>query len=336
MTLEHTTLRKFLLQMEEDHSVDRDLVLLIEDIATSCRIISHQIRNGPFLDTLGTAETSNVQGEDQKKLDVIANDVILSHGANCGRVAALVSEELEDVIWLKDSPKAGDYLLYFDPLDGSSNLNINLSVGSIFSVVELEEDLSERSNDAVLLAGTKQIFAGYSLYGPSTSLVFSTGSGVNGFTLKIGTGEFLLTFPDMRLPETTSEFAINASRWRKWDPVICRYVQECIDGEEGPRQRTFNMRWTASMVAEVHRILTRGGIFLYPKDKENGAKGGRLRLLYEANPMSFIVEQAGGRATTGTQPILDVQPTAHHQRISVILGCRHEVERIETYYREMG
>lgn len=334
MTLEHTTLRKYLLQMQKEHGLDQDLTLLVEDIATSCRIISHQIRNGPFLDILGATETSNIQGETQKQLDVIANDVFLSHCSNCQRVAALVSEEMDDVIWLKETPKAGDYLVYFDPLDGSSNLNVNLSVGSIFSVVELEQDIETLTNEVVLLKGTKQVFAGYSLYGPSTSLVFSTGKGVQGFTHKMGTGEFLLTFPDMCLPDSTEEFAINASRWRHWDETIRRYVEECIKGENGPRQRSFNMRWTASMVAEIHRILTRGGVFLYPVDAENEQTGGKLRLLYEANPMSFIVEQAGGRASTGRERILGVQPQSHHQRISVIMGCRNEVELIESYYAE--
>jgi fructose-1,6-bisphosphatase I len=334
LTTERQTLRKFLLQEREKNDIGQDMMLLVEDIATSCRIIAHQIRNGPFLDILGATETSNVQGETQKQLDVIANDVFLSHCSNCARVAALVSEEIDDVIWLKDAPKKGDYLVYFDPLDGSSNLNVNLSVGSIFSVVELEEDLTTLSNDAVLIKGAKQVCAGYSLYGPSTSLVLSTGQGVNGFTHKIGSGEFLLTFADMKLPEETEEFAINTSRYRHWTPPIRRYVDECLDGETGVRKKPFNMRWTASMVAEVHRILTRGGVFLYPKDAANVHMGGKLRLLYEANPMGFIVEQAGGRATTGTERILDVQPTGHHQRVSVILGCKSEVELIESYYRE--
>ncbi|WP_298959905.1 class 1 fructose-bisphosphatase [uncultured Roseibium sp.] len=336
MTLEHMTLRKYLFQLQKEHGLDPDLMLLVEDIATSCRIISHQIRNGPFLDILGATETSNIQGETQKQLDVIANDVFLSHCSNCQRVAALVSEEMDDVVWLKEAPKAGDYLVYFDPLDGSSNLNVNLSVGSIFSVVELEQNIETLTNDVVLLKGTKQVFAGYSLYGPSTSLVFSTGKGVQGFTHKMGTGEFLLTFPDMCLPDTTEEFAINASRWRHWDETIRRYVEECIKGENGPRQRSFNMRWTASMVAEIHRILTRGGVFLYPVDRENEHAGGKLRLLYEANPMSFIVEQAGGRASTGRERILGVQPQSHHQRIAVIMGCRTEVELIERYYAEQA
>lgn len=334
MTIDRLTLRKFLLQEEKRHGLGQDMMLLIEDIGTSCRIIAHQIRNGPFLDILGAAETENVQGETQKQLDVIANDIFLSHCSNCARVAALVSEEIDDVIWLKDKPKKGDYLVYFDPLDGSSNLNVNLSVGSIFSVVELDEDIEDLSNEVVLIKGARQILAGYALYGPSTSMVLSTGHGVNGFTQKIGSGEFLLTFPDMTLPEETSEFAINASRFASWDGPIRRYVEDCLAGESGVRKKDFNMRWTASMVAEVHRILMRGGVFLYPRDAENAHMGGKLRLLYEANPMSFLIEQAGGRATTGTARILDVEPTGHHQRISVILGSRAEVEQIEAYHDE--
>lgn len=332
MSSDSQTLRQFLLAEQNQGRIAQDMVLLIEDIATSCRIIAHQVRNGAFLNILGATETSNVQGETQKKLDVIANDVFLRHCPNCARVAALVSEEIDDVIWLKDRPKAGDYLVYFDPLDGSSNLNVNLSVGSIFSIVELAEDITDTTNEAVLFEGAKQICAGYSLYGPSTSLILTTGNGVNGFTHKIGTGEFLLTFPDMRLPEETEEFAINASRFKKWDAPISRYVEECLEGKDGPRGKSFNMRWTASMVAEVHRILMRGGVFLYPKDSGNADMGGKLRLLYEANPMGFIVEQAGGKASTGTERILDVQPTSHHQRVSVILGSASEVDRIDSYY----
>jgi len=334
MTINRQTLRKFLLQEDKRHGLGQDMMLLIEDIGTSCRIIAHQIRNGPFLDILGATETENVQGETQKQLDVIANDIFLSHCSNCARVAALVSEEIDDVIWLKDAPKKGDYLVYFDPLDGSSNLNVNLSVGSIFSVVELDEDITDLSNDVVLIEGARQILAGYALYGPSTSMILSTGHGVNGFTQKIGSGEFLLTFPDMKLPEETSEFAINASRYGSWDAPIRRYIEECIEGENGVRKRKFNMRWTASMVAEVHRILMRGGVFLYPKDSENAHMGGKLRLLYEANPMGFIVEQAGGRASTGSERILDVQPTGHHQRISVILGSKSEVDLIDAYHAD--
>ncbi|MEP2781480.1 MAG: class 1 fructose-bisphosphatase [Pseudoruegeria sp.] len=334
MSVTSQTLRQFLLSEQAKNHLTRDMVLLIEDIATSCRGIAHQIRNGAFLNILGATETSNVQGETQKQLDIIANDFFLGHCPNCSRVAALVSEEIDDVIWIKDEPKAGDYIVYFDPLDGSSNLDVNLSVGSIFSIIELQEDITDITNEAVLFRGAKQICAGYSLYGPSTSLILTTGYGVNGFTHKIGTGEFHLTFADMQVPEETSEFAINASRSKNWDTVITRYVDECLAGQEGPRGRDFNMRWTASMVAEVHRILIRGGIFMYPKDSANAGMGGKLRLLYEANPMGMIIEQAGGRASTGTERILDVQPTSHHQRISVILGSAAEVERIEDYYSD--
>lgn len=328
------TLRQFLLGEQRQGRVAPDMVLLIEDIANSCRIIAHQIRNGASLNILGTTETSNVQGETQKKLDVIANDIFIEHCPNCSRVAALVSEEIDDVIWLKNEPRAGDYLVYFDPLDGSSNLGVNLSVGSIFSIVELTEDIRDRTNEAVLFSGAKQVCAGYSLYGPSTFLILTLGHGVVGFAHEIGTGEFNLTFPDMRLPQETEEFAINASRFKKWDASITRYVEECLEGKDGPRGKSFNMRWTASMVAEVHRILMRGGIFLYPKDAGNAVTGGKLRLLYEANPMGFIIEQAGGKASTGTARILDVEPTSHHQRVSVILGSASEVDRIDSYYKE--
>ncbi len=330
----HHTLRQFLLSEEKQGKMSSDMVLLIEDIATSCRIIAHKIRNGAFMDILGTADTSNVQGETQKQLDVIADEVFQEHCANCSRVAALVSEEIDEVIWLKDKPKAGDYLVYYDPLDGSSNLNVNISVGSIFSVVELEEDLVDVADAAVLIKGAKQICAGYALYGPSTSLILTTGHGVNGFTHKIGNGEFLMTFPDMKVGPATQEFAINASRARKWDPVIKRYVEECLDGTDGPRGKSFNMRWVASMVAEIHRILIRGGLFMYPMDSGNAKTGGKLRLLYEANPMGFIIEQAGGKASTGQGRILDVQPTGHHQRVSVLIGSAEEVDLIDSYYRD--
>ena len=226
------------------------------------------------------------------------------------------------------APEAGDYLLYFDPLDGSSNLDVNLSVGSIFAVMQVQSD-GDRN---VLHKGRKQVCAGYALYGPSTMLVLTVGDEVAGFTYQHGTGDFRLTHPDMKMPDETSEFAINMSRYRYWDAPIRRYVDECVAGEDGMRQRSFNMRWTASMVAEIHRILTRGGVFLYPADSNNRAAGGKLRLMYEANPMAMIVEQAGGAASTGHASIMDIQPTGAHQRIPVILGSRSEVERLANYH----
>lgn len=327
------TFRQFMLNEYRAHGTSKDLIFLLEDIATACRTISHKIRSGAFAGTLGATDDTNVQGETQKQLDVIANDQFMLHCANCSRVAALVSEELDNVVWLKDKADAGDYIIYFDPLDGSSNLELNISVGSIFSIVELKEPLTELTDEAVLIPGAEQICAGYSLYGPSTSLVLTTGHGVNGFTHLNGTGEFLLTFPDMTVPAETNEFAINASRQNYWEPAVARYIEECIQGVDGPRGRAFNMRWVASMVAEVHRILTRGGVFMYPRDAENASKGGRLRLLYEANPMGFIIEQAGGKASTGEMRIMDVQPDDLHQRVGVVLGSSAEVERIDSYHK---
>ncbi|MDC0739370.1 class 1 fructose-bisphosphatase [Cognatishimia sp. SS12] len=329
---EHITFRQFMLQEHRRVGVTKDLIFLLEDIATACRIISHQIRSGAFSGTLGATEDTNVQGETQKQLDVIANDQFMLHCANTSRVAALVSEELDNVVWQKDAPKKGDYIVYFDPLDGSSNLELNISVGSIFSIVELEEDLSSTDDAAVLIAGQKQVCAGYALYGPSTSLVVTTGDGVNGFTHLNGTGEFLLTFPNMTVPAATNEFAINASRQKYWYPPVARYVDECLHGSDGPRGKNFNMRWVASMVAEVHRILTRGGVFLYPVDTQNADMGGRLRLLYEANPMGFIIEQAGGKASVGGSRILDVAPSDLHQRVPVLLGSSEEIDLLDDYH----
>ncbi|MEE2945410.1 MAG: class 1 fructose-bisphosphatase [Pseudomonadota bacterium] len=329
---DHLTFRQFMLKEYRQHGISKDLIFLLEDIATACRTISHKIRSGAFAGTLGATDDTNVQGETQKELDVIANDQFMLHCANCSRVAALVSEELDNVVWLKDKAEAGDYIIYFDPLDGSSNLELNISVGSIFSIVELKEPLTELTDEAVLIPGSEQICAGYSLYGPSTSLVVTTGHGVNGFTHLAGSGEFLLTFPNMTVPAATNEFAINASRQKFWEPPVTRYIDECLAGPDGPRGKKFNMRWVASMVAEVHRILTRGGVFMYPRDSENASMGGRLRLLYETNPMAFIIEQAGGKASTGEGRMLDVQPTDLHQRIGVVLGSSEEVDLVESYH----
>lgn len=334
MTEHQMTFRQFLLKDRRNSGISKDLIFLLEDVATACRIISTKIRSGAFSDTLGATDNTNVQGETQKQLDVIANDEFVRHCSNCGRVAALVSEEVDEVYWLKDTPEAGDYVVYFDPLDGSSNLDVNLSVGSIFSIVETKEPLDASDDASVLLRGSEQICAGYAIYGPSTALILTTGDGVNGFTHQLGTGEFRLTFRDMTIPTTTREFAINASRHRLWEAPMQRYFDECLDGENGPRAAKFNMRWTASMVADVHRILTRGGVFLYPVDSANRDQGGKLRLMYEANPMGMIVEQAGGAASTGYERIMDVQPTSHHQRVSVILGSKDEVAHIDSYHQD--
>lgn len=322
------TLRRFLTRHAQTAPLDPNLIFLIEDIASACRVIGNRLRNAAFEGTHGLAGETNVQGEDQKKLDVIADETFARICENSPRLAALVSEEKEEATWLKD-PEAGDYLLFYDPLDGSSNIEVNLSVGSIFSICNVAMD----GDREVLKPGKDQVCAGYAIYGPSMMLVLTIGQGVFGFTCEYGTGDFRLTHRDMKIPSETSEFAINASRYRLWDPSIRQYVDECLQGLTGVRGRDFNMRWTASMVADVHRIMTRGGVFLYPMDDGNRAQGGKLRLLYEANPMALIVEQAGGLATTGHERILSLAPDGHHQRVPVILGSEKEVERLVDYHR---
>lgn len=323
-----TTLRQHL-QLQ---GTDADLLLLIEDISTACRMIADRVRHGAFAGILGAAETENVQGETQKELDVISDEIFQEIVGGNPHLAALVSEEVDEVNWRKPNPKAGDFVVYYDPLDGSSNLDVNLSVGTIFSIVQLDADTAPDA-EAVQIKGSKQIAAGYAIYGPSTGMVLSVGQGVDGFTHHPGSGAFLLTQPEMTIPSETQEFAINASRYDMWEAPVRRYIDECLRGADGPRGKKFNMRWCASMVADVHRILTRGGVFLYPKDSGNAGQGGKLRLMYEANPMAMLVEQAGGAASTGTGRIVDVAPTGHHQRVSVILGSRDEVAVIEGYHK---
>lgn len=327
------TLTHWLIDAQRKAGGDSVMLQLLDDIATACKMISHEIAQGAMLGNLGKAGSENVQGEEQKQLDVIANNIFLAVNAQAGHYPAMASEELEDV-YVVDGAAEGKYLLLFDPLDGSSNIDVNVSVGSIFSILRLPEGTDPSQAAAFLQTGVQQVAAGYALYGPSTMLVISVGQGVHGFTLDRNTGLFYLTHPDMSIPADTKEFAINASRARFWEAPVKRYVDECLAGKTGPRGRDFNMRWIASMVAEVHRILTRGGLFMYPMDAENQAKGGKLRLMYEANPMSFLVEQAGGAASTGRQRIMDVAPTGLHQRISVILGSKNEVERVASYHAE--
>lgn len=321
------TLRGFLTRHAHNEGLDPSLICLIENIASACRVIGDRLRNAVFEDNLGLAGETNVQGEDQKKLDVIADEAFIRICGSSPRLAALVSEEREDAMWFKE-PQAGDFLLFYDPLDGSSNTDVNLSVGSIFSICNVETN----GDRDIQKAGRSQNCSGYAIYGPTMMLVLTVGSGVFGFSCEYGTGDFRLTHPRMTIPTETSEFAINASRYRFWDAPVRRYVDECLAGNTGPRGRDFNMRWTASMVAEVHRILTRGGVFLYPADDGNRAAGGKLRLLYEASPMALLVEQAGGAATDGHSRILDLQPKGLHQRVPVILGSANEVGRIAKYH----
>jgi fructose-1,6-bisphosphatase I len=295
-------------------------------------MISNEVNRGAMAGNLGYAGSRNVQGEDQKTLDVLANDIFMHITEQGGNYAAMASEELEDVHAVKGSD--GRYLLLFDPLDGSSNIDVNIAVGSIFSILRLPDGGDCNTKEPFLQQGIKQVAAGYTLYGSSTMMVLTSGNGVNGFTLDQNVGVFVLTHPNMRIPEDGAEFSINASRSQFWEPPVARYIDECVAGKKGPRGKNFNMRWVGSMVAEVHRILFRGGAFLYPTDSDNIAKGGKLRLLYEANPMAFIVEQAGGLATTGRERIMEIKPQALHQRTGVILGSKNEVERLIDYHKD--
>jgi fructose-1,6-bisphosphatase len=307
---------------------------LLNDVQLACKRIANLVAKGALAGTGGRAGTDNVQGEAQMKLDVEANDIFLRTNEWGGHLAGMVSEELEAPYAIPARYPRGRYLLLFDPLDGSSNVDVNVSVGSIFSILRCPDGVTEPVAQDFLQPGTQQVCAGYAIYGPTVMLVLTLGSGVHGFTLNREIGEFILSHPGMTIPADTGEFAINTSNERFWEPPVKRYVAECLAGTGGPRGRDFNMRWIASLVAEVHRILVRGGLFMYPRDTKDIAKPGRLRLMYEANPMAMIVEQAGGAASTGRRRLLELAPENIHQRVPVILGSRNEVERIETYHRE--
>jgi fructose-1,6-bisphosphatase len=311
-----------------------DFTALLNHIRLACKRVAFMVGRGALDGAPEEAGAVNVQGERQAKLDVGANEVFLRSLEYGGHLAGMVSEELAEPYPIPDALPRGRYLLAFDPLDGSSNIDVNVSVGSIFSVLRAPEGVDRPGARDFLQPGTRQVCAGYAIYGPTTMLVLTLGHGTHGFTLDRGFGEFILTHPDLRIPADTREFAINASNERFWEPPVKRYVAECVAGRSGPRGADFNMRWIASLVAEVHRILVRGGLFMYPRDTKDPAKPGRLRLLYEANPMAMVVEQAGGAASTGRGRILDRQPADLHERVPVILGSRNEVERIERYHEE--
>jgi fructose-1,6-bisphosphatase I len=333
-----TTLTQFIIEEQRHAKASGDFTGLLNDIATACKVIANAVSKGALAGVLGThggqGDSVNVQGEVQKKLDVISNDVMISSNQWAGHLAGMASEEMDDILPIPAQYPKGKYLLVFDPLDGSSNIDANISVGTIFSILRAKTAGKDATLEDFLQPGTEQVCGGFALYGPSTILVLTTGNGVNTFTLDHDIGEFILTHPKMMIPADTSEFAINASNERFWEAPVKRYVEECLAGKTGPRGRDFNMRWIASLVAEAYRILTRGGVFMYPLDEKTRAKGGRLRLLYEANPVSFIIEQAGGVSTTGRQRVMDVKATDIHQRVSLIFGSKSEVERIERYHRE--
>ncbi|MGB3287705.1 MAG: class 1 fructose-bisphosphatase [Burkholderiaceae bacterium] len=335
--MKRKTLTQYLVeQQRKQQAVSAEVRLLIETVARACKAISHAVSKGALGGVLGSLDTENVQGEVQKKLDVLSNEILLEANEWGGHLAAMASEEMETIHRIPNRYPKGENLLLFDPLDGSSNIDVNVSIGTIFSVLHAPHHASGREVDEsdFLQPGSKQVAAGYAVYGPQTMLVLTVGNGVVGFTLDREMGSWLLTHEDIRIPEQTAEFAINMSNMRHWEAPVKRYIDDCLAGKTGPLGKDYNMRWIASMVADVHRILTRGGIFMYPRDQRPSGKVGKLRLMYEANPMSFIVEQAGGAATDGSQRILDVQPTALHQRIGVVLGSKEEVERVQRYHQE--
>jgi fructose-1,6-bisphosphatase I len=336
MTQQRISLTRYLVEQQRVHGhIPSELRLLIEVVARACKRISISVNKGALGDVLGAAGTDNVQGEAQKKLDVIANEVLIDANEWGGHLAAMASEEMEAMYAVPNRYPQGEYLLMFDPLDGSSNIEVNVSIGTIFSVLKKPENGGPHSGVTehdFLQCGSRQVAAGYCIYGPQTTLVLTVGDGVAMFTLDREQGSFVLTQEDIRIPEDTKEFAINMSNMRHWDTPVRRYIDECLAGKEGPRGKDFNMRWVASMVADVHRILMRGGIFMYPWDKREPEKPGKLRLMYEANPMAWLVEQAGGAATNGRQRILDIQPKKLHERVSVILGSKNEVERVTSYH----
>ncbi len=328
------SLSRYLVEQQRiDGHIPSHLRLLLEVVARACKRISMAVNKGALGDVMGNTTNQNVQGEMQRKLDIIANEVLIEANEWGGHLAAMASEEMEGIYVVPHRYPQGEYLLLFDPLDGSSNIDVNMSIGTIFSVLVKPEGAGVSEQD-FLQAGHKQVAAGYCVFGPQTTLVLTVGDGVAMFTLDREQGSFVLTQEHVQIPEDTQEFAINMSNMRHWDSPVKRYVDECLQGREGALGKDFNMRWIASMVADVHRILTRGGIFMYPWDKREPQKNGKLRLMYEANPMGWLIEQAGGAATNGRERILEIRPTSLHERVSVILGSKNEVERVTRYHRE--
>ena len=342
MPYRRMTLSKFIIEdQRRSANPQPDLTSLLNDVQTACKLIAVAASRG----SLGAADAAqpadpalktgiNADGDQQKPLDIVANAIMVATCEWGGQLAGMVSEEMDEPYSIPAQYPRGRYLLVFDPLDGSSNIDVNVPVGTIFSVLRCPEGITDPVSADFLQPGTSQVAAGYAIYGPVAMVVITLGAGVHGFTLDREIGAFTLTHPGMTIPAATREFAVNISNERFWEPPVRRYVEECIEGASGSRGKDFNMRWIASMVAEVHRILLRGGLFMYPRDTKDPTKPGRLRLLYEANPMAMIVEQAGGAASTGRERLLGVVPSAIHQRVPVILGSREEVERLERYHAE--
>ena len=314
----------------QDDGAPLELILLIRTLLAGCKEISFRVSQGALAGVLGSTLSENVQGETQKKLDVISNQILKDILIDSGYVKALSSEEEDDVVPCNPD---GKYLVSFDPLDGSSNTDINSLIGTIFSITHAPQWMDPDDPSAFLQPGTQIVAAGYVLYGPSAMLAMTTGKGTHLYTLDKTHGGFLLTKPNIQVPQDTNEYAINASNQRHWEENMQEYIGDLLAGTDGPRGKDFNMRWVAAMVGDIHRVLCRGGVFLYPKDARDPDKDGKLRLLYEANPMAFLIEQAGGLASTGKKRIMEVMPTDIHQRIPVLIGSKNEIEACLEYYQ---
>ena len=327
------TLGLYLREMETKHGIDPRLTGLVAHLADTCKEISFKVSRGALAGVLGSAGSENVQGETQKKLDVIANDIMCQACAESGYVSGIASEEMDHALQVPENCEVGPYLVLFDPLDGSSNIDINVSIGTIFSILPAGTPHRDVTDEEFLQPGVNQLAAGYVIYGPQTQLVFTMGYGTVVFTLDLSSGTYLQTCEGMNIPAAAKEFAINCSNMRHWEEPVVRYINELLAGKTGPRGKDFNMRWVAAMVAEVHRILNRGGIFMYPRDNRDPSKPGKLRLMYEANPMSWLIEEAGGVATNGYERIREIKPEGLHQRVAVFLGAKEEVELVTSYHK---
>lgn len=321
----YLTLSQFLEQ--QTGNLTPELAKVIDTIANTCKTIDQALQKGALAGVLGSAEHENVQGETQKKLDVISNDYLIDALKVHPHVGGLASEELDEFTPAQEN---GEYLVLFDPLDGSSNIDINMCVGTIFSILPAKNAVTQSAD--FMQAGVHQVAAGYVLYGPSTMMALTVGAGVVFFTFDPESQQFLLTTENIQVAADTKEYAINASNQRHWEQPVKRYIDELLAGKTGPREKDFNMRWVACMVGDIHRILCRSGIFMYPYDLKDPKKAGRLRLMYEANPMSMLMEQAGGASTTGRVRILEIEPTELHQRVPVIIGSKNEVDLVTNYH----
>ncbi len=326
------TLTRFLIERQPGHDSTGELSVLLSQIATASKIVTNEMRRAGLLGILGYTGAVNVQGEAVRKLDEIANSIFTGVMEYSRIVCEIVSEEVDGVTRLTKQCRGRKYSLLIDPLDGSSNIDINGTVGSIFSVTRRKDEMADETPEEDLLQlGSKQIAAGYVMYGPSTIFVFSTGKGVHGFTLDPGIGEFILSHDDMKIPQRGKTYAINYGNCSNWFPSTQKLV-DYFNQKDPDTDRPYSMRYVGSLVADFHRTLLEGGIYMYPGDKKR--QQGKLRLLYECAPLAFLVEKAGGSATNGTEQILTLQPTDIHQRSPLIIGSTQDVATASRFFLE--